>query len=510
VKKKINDITHKITELETEKETYIYQIAELKKRYQRDMERLESEMASMNESCHNMEEKLASVEKIEEGIIKLYMEMKDRTIEVVRETDDDDRPIEDWQEKEMLRKENPLVILDRLKANLRTLLAFQEDFHTELKEQISTRKIEVEEKVEEMQNRINEFELEQEQLKQNESRAIGIRNDAVNSKRVIIDDSNKQIGELKAENVRLVQELKLLEDKIDELHRKLDDRDEKLRDRAIEMTKIDRLDDRMQKDRNKHQFDRNRLKSDHFKVREVYDKELQYYHKIKSDKAKMESELERFQSEIRELKEHADRQKVREMEKRDGEMQDRYSHSETNLKEVVRKLHSCRTKVINLRKENIRIKQRYQNLFMSSVNDEKKRQGEADRIIRHFKENTDNTPQAAYFKKLFLQKEKEVEDLSRRVKRMILVEKQETKYQKNFEVERNRLIEKLGKLKNEAMNTLPDDIWKTEEDLRKQNQALERRLRDYENMKSLAKSQQHAFEKLADSAHGGLYGSDAE
>lgn len=71
-----------------------------------------------------------------------YIEMKDRATDVLKESHS--RLEEEHRERELLKKENPLVILDRLKASLRILFALKEDSEMQLKEQISTIKAEIE------------------------------------------------------------------------------------------------------------------------------------------------------------------------------------------------------------------------------------------------------------------------------------------------------------------------------------------------------------------------------
>ncbi len=497
MKTKISEIGNKIAELETEKDTYVFQLGETKKRYARDVQRLEEELASTNESSNDMEERLSRVHQIEEGIIRLYLEMKDRTIEVIREDDEEVRKFEEEKERKLLKLENPLVLLDRLNANLRTLLAFKEDFEEELKQQINQRVTDVEEKVEEMQSIIDNLETDQQQFKENEMRANQIKNDAINSKKDIVDESNRRVAELKTENLRLVAELKELESQISQYHQKLDSRDQKLRDRAIEMTKIEKLEDKMNKDKNKHQFDKNRLKSEHYKTREIYDKELIYYKKVLNEKEKMEAEIIEIQKQIDMYKKHSDRKVVIEKEKEDQKKQETLQRLTDELRTVSQTLRNTETKILNIRKENIRIKKRIQQLFLSGVNEEKRLRDDELRVQQHFKETTDNQPMASNFMKMYQEKEKEVVELNRKVRRMVLVERQEAKHQKSFERERNRLGDKLQKLREETVNLIPDDAWKTEEDLRVHNQLLERRTKIYDNMKALAQTQEATLQKLA-------------
>lgn len=155
LRKEIDTLKYELTNSETEKETYVFQIGEIKKKNRRDLERLEQELQERKEKQLSMEEKLSRVEQIEDAIIKLYLELKDRSYEVVGNVEDI-KEIE-MREKEELKKENPLVILDRLKANLRTLLVFKDDYENELKDQIRRRKTEAEYKVEELKIKIEQL-----------------------------------------------------------------------------------------------------------------------------------------------------------------------------------------------------------------------------------------------------------------------------------------------------------------------------------------------------------------
>lgn len=143
------------------------------------------------------EERLNRVEQIEEAIVKLYMEMKDRSTEIVKAINDSSKMIDDEKEKQRLRKESPLVVLDMLKGCLRTLLAFKEDYEDELKEQIRSRKKEIDDKVNELRKDINKLESEKEDFKQSAIKAIQVKDEAVTSKRDIIEESNQTILQMK-------------------------------------------------------------------------------------------------------------------------------------------------------------------------------------------------------------------------------------------------------------------------------------------------------------------------
>lgn len=236
LKKEVETLKYDLTNSETEKETYVFQIGEIKKKNRRDMERLEQELHDRKEKQHSMEEKLSRVEQIEDAIIKLYLELKDRSYEAVG-SDDDIKEIEK-KEKEELKKENPLVILDRLKANLRTLLVFKDDYENELKDQIRRRKTEAEYKVEELKLKIEQMQQEKDEYKSAAMKAIELKDRAVRDQNDNTDSFSNEINTLKQENSMLASVLAKKEQEIDKLHEMIDRRDSILRHREVQMMKI--------------------------------------------------------------------------------------------------------------------------------------------------------------------------------------------------------------------------------------------------------------------------------
>ncbi len=60
------------------------------------------------------------------------------------------------KEKELLRKQNPLVVLDLLRSELKTLQAFKEDYENELKGELKRKKSALEVQYETMKKQLSE------------------------------------------------------------------------------------------------------------------------------------------------------------------------------------------------------------------------------------------------------------------------------------------------------------------------------------------------------------------
>jgi hypothetical protein len=501
----LDALKRKITELETEKETYVYQIGEVRKQSKRDMERAEKDLAETREKNYEMSEKLSRVEQIEDAIIKLFLEVKDRSADVVRENDKDLRIIEEKQLRIELKKQSPLVVLDDLKAHLRTLLAFKDDYENELRDQMARRHTETEKQLEKLKKKMEELEEEKENYKTNALKAIENQNLAVNAKREIIDESNSTILYMKKDNSEMLEVLKGKEKEIDKLHSQLDKRDEILRHREIQMMKITQLESRIQKNKIKHQFDLNRLKSEHYTKVNQYEKELAFYNKVKAEKKDMEQDLENATKMLSSFKGDTNRSKMMDLEEREAKAKRKYDEIVTEVKQLRSELNRAKTQNINLRKENVQMKQEYQKIFNAALKEKQKRTAQEDAAIKeqiekHFHEHAERNPNlASFYKNKLKEKEKECVELTKRVRRMILAEHRTGALEKNFEEERSRLQSELSLLKKNgnqygnsksAVNLFDaEEAEDSKQDLKRRNQALEEQLRDLENYRSLSNAQ---------------------
>ncbi|KAG2381898.1 hypothetical protein C9374_005690 [Naegleria lovaniensis] len=503
LRKEIDSLKYELTNSETEKETYVFQIGEIKKKNRRDLERLEQELQERKEKQLSMEEKLSRVEQIEDAIIKLYLELKDRSYEVVGNAEDI-KEIE-IREKEELKKENPLVILDRLKANLRTLLVFKDDYENELKDQIRRRKTEAEYKVEELKIKIEQLEKEKEEYKQAAIQAIELKDEAERNQNEQSEVFSEEINNIKNENALLANMIAKKEQDIDKLHEMIDRRDSILRHREVQMMKITQLESKIKNDKTKHQFDINREKSEKYQVLKKYENDINFFQKMENEKKEMENELKRMKDEVRSLKTNASREKVQELTEINQKLQERVNSLSEELKKYQSESRTLKIQVSNLRRSQVEMKQQYLAIFNANIEEKKKRkiQEEAnmrEQIEKHFHDNAERNPQlASYYKKKLKEKEREVEELNKRLKRMILHQNRESQAEKNFLQEKTQLIGELTQLRRQLPTIIPNDDLShpsSQAALQQRNLYLEEKLRDYENLQVLSKSQTIAYEKL--------------
>jgi len=494
-------------ELETEKNTFMFQIGENQKIHNRDQIHMNMQLEEMQTKYSEIANRQSRMEKVEEAIILLYLEMRDRSTEVVRPNDEQVRKDEEEKEKKKLRKEDPLVVIDKLKATLRTLLAFKEDFEEELKDQARRRKNATEEKLAELHKKLETIENEKDGFKDAATKAIAMRDEAMNTKREIIEESNHTILAMKRDINTMKDLLEKKESEISSLHMHLNERDVALRHREIQLMRVEQLKREIQKNQLKHQFELNKFRSAQKKCEHEIENQRKYQDKIDQERIENEQKLKQMGIQLSSYKVNANRQQVEELESENIRLENLVRKLTEELDETKRSFNRLDNKVTILQKENAEMKKKYQDIFEAHMKEKEKKQREELQKIKEevqdeLQKNIESNPHVAnFYRKKYKEKEKEVGELTKRVRRMILIEHKTNIQEKNYELERSRLQLEVASLKKALATQASPSPTKgaivegidlsgmPEVNLKQKNQELEEKLRDFENLKSASQTQ---------------------
>jgi hypothetical protein len=502
VNRQFEGLQNKLNKLIIEKNGYVSEIGAVRNLRREDVTRMKQKLTESSDTMQETRIKLGRVEQIENGIFKLYLEMKQRSAEVVSNgNEDEDVVVLNVQE---LKKEDPLVLLDRLKVHLRTLLTFKDDYENELKDQLRRRKSEAELKLEQLKKRMVTLEKDTLLLKSNAEKAISIKDDALSKKQVISNESEKTIAALKSDHKEMMEMKANKEREINKLRSMLDRRDEILRHREIQMMKITQLQSQIEKNKTLHKLELNSMQSENNHVVKEKEKQLAFYNKVKAEKRELELYLRTLTTKLESYKLDANRCKYLELNERENKLEKKVLEMESNLDSARRELKTKETEVENLTRENQHLMKQYEDQSKKIRDSRIKTQQTADgkikeAISKHYSENMEKNPQLAdYYKKKVKEKEKEIADLTKQVRKMILSDHSDTVVQKNYEMEVFHLVSEIERLKRQAIarSSQADLEDKPEAQLRKRNQELEVVLQDYETIEREAKTQAVAYERL--------------
>lgn len=194
------------------------------------------------------------------------------------------------------------------------MLAFKEDYEDELKDQIRRRKNASEEKLAELNKKLEVLENEKDEYKQAATKAIEMRDEAINSKREIIEESNHTILAMKKDITTLKDLLEKKEVEIEGLHKHLNDRDVALRHREIQLMRVEQLKREIQKNQLKHQFEINKYRSAQ-KCEVEIENQRKYQDRIDQDRVENEDKIKKMNVQLSSYKLNANRMQVEDLEK---------------------------------------------------------------------------------------------------------------------------------------------------------------------------------------------------
>ena len=186
--------------MELEKLKFLTHTNTLNNEHKKQVEGLQQEAKQLKEERDKALKRLSTFLLVEEGIIELYVEMKDRSHE-----DPGEEPNYDGEKERLRKKQNPLVVLDLLRSELKTLQAFKEEFENELKGELKKRKTAIELQNEQMKKTLKDLvsskvlllmcwqkEAHDKMLQEHEDAAAKIKEATTDKERTIYDYNRLQ------------------------------------------------------------------------------------------------------------------------------------------------------------------------------------------------------------------------------------------------------------------------------------------------------------------------------
>lgn len=394
--------------------------------------------------------------------------MKDRSTEVVNSHFEDTKEEREKFERNALKKENPLSILDRLRASLKALLNFKQDFENELKDQKRRKKSEAEETVIKLKKQMESLEQMKNEYERNAFEAIHQKNQALNAKKDIIEESNSIILKMKNDNLTLKELLTQKEEELDRLNKMLDKRDEILRHREIQLMKVEQLKREIQRNNLKHHYDLNKIRAEQYKTNEKFQSELAYFNKVKAEQKEAEEKLRKLDMDLRSYKLDASRQTLQTMKHEVDARQTEVERMRLEVEQSILIKKQMEDEIRTTKREYYEYKLKTEKTvkdLQKQVDYLKEQLLEAKTVVdkQANQPNTltnDNSTEhlLQYYKKKYKEKEKEASELTKRVRRMVLMEHRESLSQKIYEMERRKMPQLNDEEADELQHNFDDDI----------------------------------------------------
>eukprot|EP00762_Andalucia_godoyi_P001773 ANDGO_07162.mRNA.1 hypothetical protein len=345
------DFEKRVKELETERELNFYYVDNLKKRYEDELSELQNQLKESNAKRVAMNERLERVKMVESAIFAMYME------NVV--------PVQTAR-RQLQEGENPMVMLDQLRAYIRSLQSFQDDFENELKSRIEKRRNETEEELQTTKSRLSHLENMISMITHQKQSAEAERDQALEEKEKVETEAKKMFDAMKDDQLKLVALLREQEKEMDELHQSVDRRDQILRHKEMKLMRITQLESEISRNRARHQFDLNQMRAQSMKAVKVYDREMSAANKIDAEKRALEEKLRRAEMQLNAFKNDANRTRAAELERKVEKTELMLKTKEQECRKASEELSQNKQRVQELERRVVAMKLEYDKIFLAA------------------------------------------------------------------------------------------------------------------------------------------------
>eukprot|EP00033_Pygsuia_biforma_P003988 GCRY01004367.1.p1 GENE.GCRY01004367.1~~GCRY01004367.1.p1 ORF type:complete len:605 (+),score=194.10 GCRY01004367.1:190-2004(+) len=497
----LEELKAKFHVVESERNKFFIQTRDMEKEHQEETLAYEAQIKDLRIAKHQMHLKVELMDSLQNAVLALFLE--------VSQLSSSDSSLKD--EFTHLKRKNPLVILDYLRGEVRTLLAFKDDFEKELEAIHSKRETESNTRLQQLESELKSHIEKNEEIQARENTMAVELAQLRMEKDTIYESSTDVIDKLKSDNLRLLHIVKAKDEKIDELNSNTERLSMQLRQKDIRLMKVSQLESVIEELQSHHKFEIQKLESQHLKEMRRMEKEFVRFSRREVEFRDLEKKLAAARLEIKSFKtnlRNVNNDSMREVLDRTLV---KLEEKEAECAELDKELRRTRSAATRAQDHVAELKASYDKLFTAvSRQQEEARTGEPSPAKLH-ELATANPYHVDIYKAKLKEKEKEIIQLNARIRRLISSEhrvKLKTKQLEQDFVTRPWTSHGTHGDAGFQSTLLPaghPHTAFTEQDkdhliqtLQRRNQELEEKMKDYENLQTMVKVTQDAYEALRD------------
>lgn len=486
---------------------------------------LQANIGTLQAQLRQSTDQIERLNRLQSAIVGMYLEFKDRSHEDASLRRNID------EEKAELLGESPLVILDKLRASLRVLLAFKEDFECELKaaisrqisekdataKDLSARLAAAQEKIRDLTNQLNSVRKYQE--------------DSIDRERNIKKRADERNSQMETEIVQLKAKLDEKNTQIQGMKDLVAERDDLLRNRDTRLSRISQLESQLQLNRLQSQFDLSKVQTASRQKIIQLEKEALKFNRLEAENAELRDRVRTMSTQLGSYQTNMQVKKTNSLEQ---ELTRCKQELENYKSKLAAKEERLRTTEANLAQSKLQVANLHQKIsalagdtaISQTIPGKSTPKGNSSSPVRgsmsvraakqtHASpgiEITGNLQDAenalaeasqqhiiSSYKDRLKEKDLEIEELAKRVRRLLTLQHRSALSQRAWEEERTRLEKQISGLRddvtqlrkiigNKAMGqlTLSEDRQDAKDDA----------ARDIQNLRAFAITTSHAFNQL--------------
>lgn len=489
---------------------------------------LQANIGTLQAQLRQSTDQLERLTRLQSAIVGMYLEFKDRS----HEDDSTRRNID--EEKAELLDESPLVILDKLRASLRVLLAFKEDFECELKAAISRQISEKDATAKDLSARLAAAQEKIRDLTNQLNNVRKYQEDSVDRERNIKKRADERNSQMETELVQLKAKLEEKNIQIQGMKDLVAERDDLLRNRDTRLSRISQLESQLQLNRLQSQFDLSKVQTASRQKIIQLEKEALKFNRLEAENAElrervriMSTQLGSYQTNMQVKKTNSLEQELARCKQELENYKNKLAAKEERLRTTEANLAQSKLQVANLHQKISALagdavmsqptqgKSTPKGTVSSPVRGSMSARAAKQTHVTHSSPGVDTITAPrdieasiaeasqqhiiSSYKDRLKEKDLEVEELAKRVRRLLTLQHRSALSQRAWEEERTRLEKQISGLRddvtqlrkiigNKAMGqiTLSEDRHDDKDDT----------ARDMQNLRAFAITTSHAFNQL--------------
>eukprot|EP01012_Entosiphon_sulcatum_P032712 TRINITY_DN4155_c0_g1_i1.p1 TRINITY_DN4155_c0_g1~~TRINITY_DN4155_c0_g1_i1.p1 ORF type:complete len:612 (-),score=173.91 TRINITY_DN4155_c0_g1_i1:37-1872(-) len=455
--KKLN---RQLVEALSQRDSVEYSIQDIKDEHTKDVEQMQHECVALQEKIKQMAGKLEKLPLVERYIIDMFMEFRDTLpFEGDINSEEAQRHIE--RERLQLRSQSALVTLDYLRNNIRAMLASREDQEALLHRDMQRKLLEKDAALQETREELDQLRQRMTQVQQQAEIAAHAKSSLEQDSVSMRAKFDTQINELKRENRELQTTLVKRDREIEQLKQTLEKRDEILLAKETRLVHVTQLEQQIARDQSQHRRERNNLKAQSMLQQKQLDEEAKVFAQVQVANAQLKQQLKDLQAKLHEAVVAANRSNVLDNERRAQRAEEQVEQLQKQVGQAETQLREARDRITVLEVQNERMRDEYTRIFAAAQRDQERRAAEDDAMLRkHSRQQyrgDDSNFTTQKLREKLEEKERECQQLLRRLRKLVLHEHRDQKY---YELEKSNLLEELDDLQktNEQLGGRPGKI----------------------------------------------------
>ncbi|TNJ27552.1 putative Spindle pole protein [Giardia muris] len=475
---------------------------------------LQATVSSLQIQLRNNSDQLERLSRLQNAIVMLYIEFKDRTNETIRRDPEEERA--------ELLGESPLVVLDKLRASLRFLHAFKDDFERELRatiarhvseketttKDLAVRLVASQERIKELTNQLHTLKRQQE--------------DATQRERAIKTTAETKMAAMEEQLASMQGKLSEKTDQLQGMKELVAERDELLRNRDTRLSRISQLESQLQLNRLQSQFNLSKVQTASRQKISQLEKESLKFNRLEAENADMRERIRQLNIQVASYQANIQQKKVKSLmdtvTKREGEIEtlkkiiatrdDQLRASESALAQLRIQMASLEQRASLLNNETLELigvgggptTQEQRPTTSPSRMSQARSPSKPKAVHKDFPPEDGGISQQHLiitYKDRLKEKDLEIEELAKRVRRLLTLQHRSALSQRAWEEERSRLEKQVSSLRDEVTQLRKllgnrSSAVPSGDETRLEDDAI----RDIQNLRAFAMATSHAFNQL--------------